>query len=280
MPIVRMDTLLREARAEGRAVAAFNCWDSNSIHAATLAAQRTGQPVIIQASPAEEHYHGAAIFCAMTERFAEATGATVAVHLDHGHTLEEVETYLQAGFLSVMLDGSRHPWDENVRLTGRTVELARQHGACVEGELGKVLGLEGDVEVPEGEDTQTDPEEAAEFVAATGVDCLAVSVGTIHGVYKGKPELNLPRLEAIAGKVSIPLVLHGGSGTPDDLVRECIALGIAKINVYTELQQAWTAGLRELIDADFFPAPGKFYTPAREALIQRMVEKVELFAGA
>ena len=280
MALIRMDEVLHAARAEGRAVAAFNCWDSNSIHAATLAAQRTGQPVIIQASPAEEHYCGAKAFRAMAEWFAEATGVTAAIHLDHASTLEHVETYLKAGFRSVMLDGSRHPYDENVRLTRQTVELARDFGACVEGELGKVLGLEGDVEVPEGEAAQTDPDEAAQFVAETGVDCLAVAVGTIHGVYRGKPEINLDRLASIASKVSIPLVLHGGSGTPEDLIRECIRLGIAKVNIYTELMQAWLGGLREIMGPNTFPAPGKFYTLAREKLISRMVEKINLFASA
>jgi len=280
MPLVRIDNMLRVARAEGRAVAAFNCWDSNSIHAAALAAQRTNQPIIIQASPAEEHYCGAKAFRAMAELFTDATGATAAVHLDHGSTLDQVATYLDAGFGSVMLDGSRHPYEENLRLTRETVELARKSDACVEGELGKVLGLEGDIEVPEGQAGHTDPEEAACFVAESGVDSLAVAIGTIHGVYRGKPEINLERLEAIAAKVSIPLVLHGGSGTPDDTVHECIRLGIAKINIYTELMQAWLGGLGQIMGPDTFPAPGKFYAPAQEQLIARMIEKIELFASA
>ncbi len=280
MPLVRMDEILHAARADGRAVAAFNCWDSNSIQAATLAAQRTGQPVIIQASPAEEHYCGSRAFRTMAEQFADDAGVTAAIHLDHGGTLDQAETYLKSGFKSVMLDGSRHPYDENVRLTQETVRLAQGFGACVEAELGKVMGLEGDVEVPEGEALQTDPDEAAQFVADTNIDCLAVAVGTIHGVYRGKPEINLARLAAIAERVELPLVLHGGSGTPDDLVRECIRLGIAKINIYTELMQAWLGGLGEIMGPDTFPAPGKFYTPAREALIERMVEKISLFASA
>lgn len=280
MPLVRTNDILPAARAEGRAVAAFNCWDSNSIQAAAIAAQRTGRPVIVQASPAEEYYCGAKAFRIMAETFADATGAVMAVNLDHAGTLAQAETFLQAGFGSVMLDGSRHPYQENARLTRETVELARRCGAGVEGELGTVLGLEGDVEVPEGEAQHTDPEEAVRFVAETGVHSLAVAVGTVHGVYKGKPEINLERLAEIASKVHIPLVLHGGSGTPDETIRECIRLGIAKINIYTESMEAWLGGLGEIMGPSSFPAPGKFYAPAQEKLIERMVAKIELFASA
>ncbi len=278
MGLVRMDVLLRQAREERRAVAAFNCWDSNSIHAACLAAQRTDRPVIIQASPSEDAYCGAAQFHAIAEMYIEATGVDAALHLDHGSTLEDARTYLEAGFKSIMLDGSRHPWEENLRLTRETTRAAWSHKACVEGELGRVGGLEGDAQVPDGEETQTDPDEAATFVHETGVDCLAVAVGTFHGVYRGEPNINLKRLEEIASKVSIPLVLHGGSGTPDDLVRECIQLGIAKINIYTELMQAWLGGIQEQLPAETYPGPGKFYAPPREALIDRMTEKIRLFS--
>jgi ketose-bisphosphate aldolase len=275
-----MDLLLREARDRHCAVAAFECWDSSSVQAIALAAQRTGQPVIFQASPTEYTYCGGpAALKAMVDWYVDQTGITGALHLDHGSTLNQVAECLRGGFTSVMLDASRHPYEENVRLTRETVALAREYEAGVEAELGHVLGLEGDLEeVPGSEAAQTDPDQAAEFIAETGADCLAVAIGTIHGVYRGKPEINLARLAQIAARVSVPLVLHGGSGTPDDLIRASIRGGIAKINICTELQQAWLAGIEETLKVNSISVPGKFYTLPRERLIERMVGKINLFA--
>jgi ketose-bisphosphate aldolase len=276
-----MDSLLRAAREERRAVAAFECWDSSSVQAIALAAERTGAPVIFQASPTEYTYCGGpAALKAMVDWYVAETGITGALHLDHGSALEHVEECLCAGFTSVMLDASRHPYEENVRLTRDTVSLARHYDASVEAELGHVLGLEGDLEdVPDDEAAQTDPEQAAAFVAETQADCLAVAIGTIHGVYRGKPEINLPRLRKIASLVSVPLVLHGGSGTPDDLIRACIHEGVSKINICTELQQAWLAGIEESVKVNSISVPGRFYTLPRERLVERMVEKIRLFSG-
>jgi len=281
MPIARMDALLRTARQQRCAIAAFECWDSSSVQAIVLAAERTGHPVIFQASPTEYTYCGGpAALKTMVDWYVGETGITGALHLDHGSTLEHVDECLRAGFTSVMLDASRHPYEENVRLTRGTVALARDYGASVEAELGHVLGLEGDLEdVPDDEAAQTDPEQAASFIAETEADCLAVAVGTIHGVYRGKPEINLLRLRKIASLVSVPLVLHGGSGTPDDLIRACVHEGISKINICTELQQAWLAGVEESMKINSISVPGRFYALPRERLIERMVEKMQLFSG-
>jgi fructose-bisphosphate aldolase class II len=279
MNITRMDTLMQEARAQGRAVAAFECWDSSSIQAITIAAQRTGAPVIIQASPPEYEYCGGAdALKAMVDWYTAKAGITAALHLDHGSTLEQVEECLRAGFSSVMLDGSRHPYERNLELTRAAAIMAHEYDASAEGELGHVGGLEGDLEDEDPGAAQTDPQQARAFAADTGVDCLAVAIGTVHGVYKGTPRINLERLRDIAAAVPLPLVLHGGSGTPDDTLRECIRLGVAKINICTELQQAWTAGIAESVRTLAIGAPGRFYTPARERLIQVMVEKIRLFS--
>jgi ketose-bisphosphate aldolase len=275
-----MDILLREARAAGHALAALECWDSTSVRAIAMGAVRTGLPVIFQASPAEYALPGGPeALRALVEWHVERTGLRAALHLDHGMKLSEVEECVQAGFTSVMLDGSHFLYEENVRLTRATVEIAHSHGASVEGELGHVAGLEGDISVSEEDALQTDPDQAADFVAQTGLDCLAVAIGTVHGVYRGEPQINLARLEQIASRVDVPLVLHGGSGTPDHLLRECIRLGVAKINICTELQQAWLGGIEASREVNSISAPGRFYAPAFEKLVQRIVEKIEVFGG-
>lgn len=280
MPLVRMDTLLREARADGRAVAALQCWDSTTVRAIATAAVRTGQPVIFQASAPEYRLCGGPdALRALVDWHVDRTGIAAALHLDHAMELDDVAESLDAGFTSVMLDGSHFPYEENARLTRATVEMAREHDASVEGELGHVAGLEGDITVSEDEAVQTDPEEAVRFVAETGIDCLAVAIGTVHGVYKGKPEINLPRLEQIASRVDVPLVLHGGSGTPEESVVECVRRGVAKINICTELQQAWLGGIEESRQVNSISAPGRFYAPVFERLVERIVEKIELFAA-
>lgn len=280
MPLVRMDTLLREARADGRAIAALQCWDSTTVRAIATAAVRTGQPVIFQASAPEYRLCGGPdALRALVDWHVDRTGIAAALHLDHAMELDDVAESLDAGFTSVMLDGSHFPYEENARLTRATVEMAREHDASVEGELGHVAGLEGDITVSEDEAVQTDPEEAVRFVAETGIDCLAVAIGTVHGVYKGKPEINLPRLEQIASRVDVPLVLHGGSGTPEESVVECVRRGVAKINICTELQQAWLGGIEESRQVNSISAPGRFYAPVFERLVERIVEKIELFAA-
>ncbi|MBM3474163.1 MAG: class II fructose-bisphosphate aldolase [Armatimonadetes bacterium] len=281
MPLLPMHMLLREARAEGRCLAALECWDSTSVRAIAAAAVRTGAAVIFQASPAEYALPGGPeALRALLEWHVERTGISAALHLDHGMKLTEVEECVRAGFTSVMLDGSHFPYEENVRLTRETVEIAHDFDASVEGELGHVAGLEGDISVSEEDALQTDPDQAADFVAQTGLDCLAVAIGTVHGVYRGEPKINLERLEQIAARVDAPLVLHGGSGTPDDLVRECIRRGVAKINICTELQQAWLGGIEDSRKTNSISAPGRFYAPAFEALVQRIIEKIELFRSA
>ncbi|MBM3501807.1 MAG: class II fructose-bisphosphate aldolase [Armatimonadetes bacterium] len=281
MPLLPMHLLLRDARAEGRCLAALECWDSTSVRAIATAAERTGASVIFQASPAEYALPGGPeALRELVGWHVERTGIEAALHLDHGMKLSEVEECVRAGFTSVMLDGSHFPYEENVRLTRETVDIAHAFGASVEGELGHVAGLEGDISVSEEDALQTDPGQAADFVARTGLDCLAVAIGTVHGVYRGEPQINLERLEQIAARVEQPLVLHGGSGTPEGLVRECIRRGVAKINICTELQQAWLGGIEESGRTNSISAPGRFYAPAFEALVQRIIEKIELFRSA
>jgi len=275
-----MDELLLDARSNGRAVPGFECWDSGSVQAISMAAEKTGLPVIFQASPTEYTYCGGPeAVKALVDWYVGQSGITAALHLDHGSTLEHVAECLRAGFTSVMLDASRHPYAENVRLTQAAVAMAQESNASVEAELGHVGGLEGDLpELDEDEAMQTDPVQAAEFVAETGTDCLAVAIGTIHGVYRGTPKINIQRLQAIAARVAVPLVLHGGSLTPDDDIRACIRNGISKINICTELQQAWLAALDESREVNRISVPGSFYALPRDRMAALMVEKLRLFS--
>lgn len=280
MGLVRMDSLLTEARRERRAVPGFECWDSNSVHAIAVASARTGLPVIFQASVTEYGYCGGAEALVEIVRFYVGKyGIRAALHLDHGTTIEQVRECVEAGFTSVMIDASRHAFADNVALTRESVAIAHAADVSVEAELGHVAGAEAGLEeLAESEAALTDPEEARRFVAETGCDCLAVAIGTVHGVYRGEPNIRTDRLAEIAAAVDVPLVLHGGSGTPDAVVRECIALGIAKINICTELQAAWLDGIAAARPARSISVPGTFYAPAFEAAVALMLKKMAVFS--
>jgi len=275
-----MDSLMRVARSEGRALPAFECWDSNSVHAIAVAADRAAKPVIFQASVTEYGYCGGPdALAAMVRWYVDKLGIDAALHLDHGTSLEQVEECLAAGFTSVMIDASRAPFEENVRLTRETVAMAAAANASVEAELGHVAGAEAGLEeIAEHEASLTDPEEAARFVAETGCDCLAVAVGTVHGVYRGEPNIRTDRLAAIVERVDVPIVLHGGSGTPPAKIRECIRLGVAKVNICTEIQQAWLDGLAAVRSERTISVPGLYYIPPFEALLKVMLEKIAVFS--
>ena len=280
MKTQRMDTLLVAARKKHRAVGAFECWDSNSVQAIAQAAIRTGSPVIFQATPADYGYCGGpGNLKEIVDIYTKENDVEAALHLDHGTKLEHVEECLKAGFTSVMLDGSRYEFEENVRLTKQAVKMAQYYNASVEAELGHIGGSETVTNMQGSEAVQTDPEEAAVFVEETGVDCLAVAIGTVHGIYKAEPKINTERLKKIADCVNIPLVLHGGSGTPDDIIQECISLGVAKINVCTELMQSWIGGLQKSYEENTISLAGPFHKPALENAIQLLVEKIKLFGG-
>lgn len=180
------------------------------------------------------------------KRAAANATVPIALHLDHCRTYEECVQAIQAGYSSVMIDGSSLPFEENIALTKKVVHYAHAHGITVEGELGKLVGEEGDLIVKGPDAAQTDPKEAKEFVERTGVDCLAVSIGTQHGHYVAAPHLNIDRLKAIREVVNVPLVLHGGSGTPLDQVQESIRNGIRKINVATDVLTAVADSFEEL----------------------------------
>ena len=274
MSLVTMRELLPLARAQKRAVGAFNIANYETARAVILAAEREKSPVIVQLYMRLFNSDKAYDLAGSLIRMAERCPQPVALHLDHGESVEQVENALKWGYTSVMFDGSRLPYEENVRLTRRSAELARAAGASCEGEIGHV-GM-GD------ETALTEPEEAEAFAAATGVDALAVSIGTAHGYYKSEPKLDIDRCRAIAERLpDVPLVLHGGSGTPLDQVRKAIENGIAKINVATEFQHTFLKSTeKELaaLNGKFVPVD-KFMDPVTEACAEHIARLIRFFAG-
>jgi fructose-bisphosphate aldolase class II len=246
--MARLSTLLRSAVMGRYAVPAFNVYSLESIRASLEAGLTTGAAVI--AALGERYFvnirPGAAR--AVLDSLLNA-GPTdrppVALHLDHASSPESCLEAIEAGFESVMIDGSAEPFQENVRLTKTVADLAHQRGVEVEAELGGLAAGEGSHEFQVGEEELTDPEQAQAFVDATGVDALAVSVGTVHGMYKGQPHLDLARLSGIHSAVGVPLVLHGGSGLPREVIEAAIERGIAKININTEISLAAVRRIRE-----------------------------------
>lgn len=248
MPLVPAASLLALAEEEGFALPAFNVPLLEFVLWVLEEGERLRAPVIIQVAPVEykaldiRMFHGTLLF--LSERFS----IPFSLHLDHAHTREEVLLALRCGFSSVMIDGSRLPFAENVRMTREILDLARPLGVLVEGELGRVGGLEGD-EAWEGEEEAffTSPEEAEAFVREAPVDLLAVAVGTRHGFYRGVPKLDLERVAEIRKRTGVPLVLHGGSGTPKEELKEAITLGVRKINYSTALRAAYLEAFQRIL---------------------------------
>lgn len=261
--------LLLDAQKHGYAVGAFNVENMEMVQAVVAAAVAENAPVILQTTPSTLRYAGTALFAGMAKGVAQGASVPVALHLDHGDSYALCEQAAVAGYSSIMIDGSKLPLDENIALAHRVVELSSsfpEHPA-VEAELGKLGGKEDDLEVREGEDLYTNPAEAARFVAETGIDSLAVAIGTAHGFYKGKPKLDFTRLAQLRDTVPIPLVLHGSSGVPDEDVQHAISLGICKVNFATELRATYTDAVRTALSSD--PSmydPKKFGTLGREAV--------------
>ena len=237
--IVPMKELLVEARAGKYAVTAFEFWSLDSAQAIVEAAEIAGMPVILQAGPLEINFAGIENLAKVAGMTAGRSPLKFALHLDHGDSFDMAEAAVNSGFTSIMIDASLLPYRENLELTKRVVALASPHGISVESELGKLSGSEAGKTVSEEEAAQTDPDEAEMFAAETGIDALAVAIGTGHGFYKFKPKLNLKLLKKINEKVTIPLVLHGGSDTPNDQILRAIDLGIAKVNICTEFVAAF-----------------------------------------
>ena len=227
--LVTAKQLMLDAQKGGYAIGAFNVENMEMVQAVVAAAQELKSPVIIQTTPSTLKYASPEMFYANVAAAAKAASVPVVMHLDHGSSFQLAMQAFRAGYTSIMIDGSHSPYEENIAVTKAVVDACHPAGVPVEAELGKVGGKEDDLDGGDG--GYTVPAEAADFVAKTGVDSLAVAIGTAHGVYKGVPKLDVDRLSEIRKVVSIPLVLHGTSGVPDDAVRECIRRGICKVTI-------------------------------------------------
>lgn len=298
MPLVTTKEMFQKAYEGGYAIGAFNVNNMEIVQGITRAAKKLNAPVILQCSAGARKYASHGYLVAMVKAAAEEIGLPIALHLDHGPNFETCKDCIDGGFTSVMIDGSSLPFEENIAVTKKVVEYAHAHGVVVEGELGTLAGVEDDVQVEADDAFYTSPEEAYEFVKATGVDSLAIAIGTSHGAYKFKPgqnpELRFDILNEVSEKLpGFPIVLHGASsvnqdhikiinefggqmpdaiGIPEDMLRKASSLAVCKINVDSDIRIAMTAALRKHLSEN--PTqfdPRQYLTPARD-LIQEVVE--------
>lgn len=284
MTLVSMSAMLNRA-LEGRyAVGQFNLNNLEFTQAILQAAEEEQAPVILGVSEAYIPYMGGLRTIAeMVKGLIEyyEISVPVALHLDHGSTYDVCLRALHAGFTSVMIDASHHELARNIAVTARVTEEARALGASVEAELGRITGREDDLVVAEAEAMYAVPEECVRLVRETGIDCLAPALGSVHGPYRGQPRLGFERMEEIQRLTGLPLVLHGGSGLPDEEIRQAISLGTAKINVNTDNQMACTAAIRAYLrDHPEAYDPRQYLIPAREAIKAAVKAKMRLFGSS
>ncbi|MBN2223752.1 MAG: class II fructose-1,6-bisphosphate aldolase [Deltaproteobacteria bacterium] len=302
MPLTSTREMFEMAYRGGYAVGAFNVNNMEIIQGIVEAADAERSPLILQVSAGARKYANPVYLRKLVEAAVETATIPIVLHLDHGETFEIAKSCIDGGFTSVMIDGSKHPFEENVRLTKEVVVYAHARGVPVEAELGKLAGIEDAIKSKES--VFTDPDEAVEFVKRTGCDSLAVSVGTSHGAYKfkGEPTLDMERLETISKMLpGFPLVLHGASsvlphlveeankygaklpgakGVPEDLIRKAAAMGVCKVNVDTDLRLAMTATIRRVMaesPAEFDPR--KYLGPARDAIREVVRHKIKDVMG-
>jgi fructose-bisphosphate aldolase class II len=276
-----MNAFLPKAKAGKFAVGQFNMNNLEFAQAITEAAMEENSPFIFGVSEGALKYMGMEYTVAIARAAAEKSGLPIALHLDHGSSFEVAMACIRAGFTSVMFDGSHYPFEENVRLTKEVVKAAHAMGVSVEGELGTIGGVEDDISVDEANAALAKPEEAVRFYEETGVDCLAIAVGTAHGMYKGEVKIRYDIIREVVSQIPVPVVLHGGSGVPDDMIREAIQAGVGKINVNTENQIACTNAIREVLGKDSkVYDPRKYLAPARNAMKEVVKEKIRLFGSS
>lgn len=269
--------MIKKAREGGYAVPAFNAENMEMVQAIISAAEQAKSPVMIQTTMPTVKYITEPLAHAMVQTAAEAAGVPVALHLDHCTSFDGVMRALRYGYTSVMFDGSKLPFEENAKLTKAVVDAARPMGVTVEAELGTVGGKEDNVSAGI---IYTDVGEAKKFAEYTGVDILAIAIGTAHGFYKGEPKLDFDRIAAIRNTIDAPLVLHGGSGVPTESVKKAISLGMSKVNFATELRAAMTKAVREVLTDDSVIDPKKFMAAGRDAVTALCLDKIDMCGSA
>ncbi len=281
MPLVTSKAMLQAALEGHFAVGAFNANNMEQIQGIIDAANEEKSPVILQVSQGAIDYAGLGFATAMVKVAAEEADVPVALHLDHGASFEQNVICLRAGFTSLMFDGSKLPYEENIAITAKIVEMASVVGIPVEAELGKVLQSRDKVTEEQVRDAMTDPDQAAEFIERTGISSLAVAIGSVHAMEAAEAELDIDRLRAIRAKVNIPLVLHGSSGVKESSEVEAIQYGICKINVATMLNQAFIKGILDGYAAN--PKnidPRKWLVLSRDGVKEVVRSKMRLFGSS
>ena len=276
MALVTTKQLLLDAQKGGYAVGAYNVENMEMVQAVVAAAEELRSPVIMQTTPSTVKYANLNYFYENVKVAAQESSVPVVIHLDHGNSFELAMQAYRTGYTSIMIDGSHEGFEDNIALTSAVVKACHPGEVPIEAELGKVGGKEDDLDGGEG-DPYTNPQEAAEFVERTGIDSLAVAIGTAHGVYKGVPKLDFSRLSEIRKAVSIPLVLHGTSGVPDEDVAECIKRGICKVNYATDLRIAFTKGINQVLkeNPDTID-PKKYNAKGREEVRKYVMHKMKI----
>ncbi|MBC5630758.1 tagatose-bisphosphate aldolase subunit GatY [Clostridium sp. NSJ-6] len=276
MELITTKQILKQAQEGNYAIGAFNVENMEMVMAVISAAEEMNAPVIMQTTPSTVKYAGLDYFLANAKVAASNAKVPVVMHLDHGSSFELAAQALRAGYTSIMIDGSHNDFESNIEISKAVVDMCKPSGVAVEAELGKVGGKEDDLDGGDG-DLYTDPLEAKEFVERTGVDSLAIAIGTAHGMYKGEPKLDLERLSEIRKVVSVPLVLHGGSGIPDWKVQEAIKRGICKVNYATELRIAYTHGVNTYLKENPDTIDPKKYNKAGIDEVKKFVmEKIQI----
>lgn len=273
MPLTTTKKMLEDAQRGGYAVGAFNAENMEMMQAVIEAAVEMRAPVMIQTTPSTVRYASLELFYANVAALGNSAPIPVALHLDHGDSHELAVRAIGAGYTSVMIDGSKEGFEENIRLTAGVVAAAKEKGIPVEAEIGMLGGKEDDLVSEDG--GYTDPPQAAEFAVRTGIQSLAVAIGTAHGIYHGTPELDVERLRRIRAVVEIPLVLHGASGLADADIRACVAEGICKVNFATELRIAYSEGVKAvLMDSPDVFDPKKYGAAGRERTKQLVMDRI------
>ena len=301
MPIVTSTKMFQDAYKNGYAIGAFNVNNMEIIQGITEAAKDLNSPLILQVSSGARKYANHTYLMKLIESACIETDLPICVHLDHGDTFELCKSCIDGGFSSVMIDGSHHAYEDNVKLTRQVVEYAHDHGVVVEGELGRLEGVEDDVKVAIGDGSYTDPDQVQDFVTRTGVDSLAIAIGTSHGAYKfkpgTKPQLRFDILKEVENRLpGFPIVLHGASsvipkfveeinkyggampdaiGVPEDMLREAARMAVCKINIDSDLRLAMTATIRKYFaeNPSHFD-PRQYLKPARQAIKEMVAHKI------
>ena len=306
MPLVTSTEMFKKAYEGGYTIGAFNVNNMEIIQGITEGAKELNAPLILQVSAGARKYANHTYLMKLVEAAIIETGLPICLHLDHGDSFELCKSCIDGGFTSVMIDGSHHGYEDNVALTRQVVEYAHDHGVVVEGELGRLEGVEDDVKVAIGQGSYTDPDQVYDFVTRTGVDSLAIAIGTSHGAYKfkpgTKPQLRFDILEEVQKRLpGFPIVLHGASsvipefvekinkyggnmpdaiGVPEDMLRQAASMAVCKINIDSDLRLAMTASVREHLytHPDHFD-PRQYLKPGREAIKQMVMHKIQYVLG-